>query len=138
MVFFSIFKKKQKSKRRETKVIPKISKLSQPETNKSHNEILLKLDSLAVLLRQHDIKIENKIDTAQTELSDQLLRLGVAKQITRETSIETIVRQKLSQGETKSSIVKELVGIGACSRATAYRVFDRIDMSHGEKLAVSK
>ena len=72
----------------------------------------------------------NQIQEAHCDLKDQLLTVAMAKKVVKETSLDKIVREKLSHGETKSHIVRQLIAMGACSRATAYRVLERNQMGH--------
>jgi len=101
------------------------TKLSQSlETNET-NQILARLDLMMGFLREHHSVIKKQIQEAHSDIREQLLTLATAKKIIKETSLDKIVQEKLSQGETKSQIVRQLIETGACSRATAYRVFER-------------
>ena len=101
------------------------TKLSQSlETNEA-NQILARLDVMMGFLREHHGIIKKQIQDAHSDIREQLLTLATAKIIVKETSLDKIVQEKLSQGEKKSQIVRQLIETGACSRATAYRVFER-------------
>jgi hypothetical protein len=132
-------KPKRKKYKRRKKSIPKSqyggggsqisqkieTKLSQSlETNEA-NQILARLDVMMGFLREHHGIIKKQIQEAHSDIRDQLLTLATAKKIIKETSLDKIVQEKLSRGETKSQIVRQLIETGACSRATAYRVFER-------------
>jgi hypothetical protein len=93
------------------------------------NQILARLDVMTGFLREHHNVIKNQIQETHTDLKEQLLSLGMAKRIVKETSLDKIVQEKLSQGEKRSQIVRLLVETGACSRATAYRVLGRNETS---------
>ncbi len=142
MVFKFPFRKaeaKRKKNKRRKKSIPKSqysgggsqmsqkyeTKLSQSlETNET-NQILARLDVMMGFLREHHSVIKNQIQEVHSDIREQLLTLAMAKKIIKETSLDQIVQEKLSHGETKSQIVRQLIETGACSRATAYRVFER-------------
>jgi len=94
------------------------------ETNET-NQILARLDVMMGFLREHHGIIKKQIQEAHSDIREQLLTLATAKKIIKETSLDKIVQEKLSHGETKSQIVRQLIETGACSRATAYRVFER-------------
>ena len=94
------------------------------------NQILARLDVMTGFLREHHNVIKNQIQETHTDLKEQLISLGIAKKIVKETSLDKIVQEKLSRGEKKSQIVRQLVETGACSRATAYRVIERNETSH--------
>ena len=94
------------------------------------NQILARIDVMMGFLREHHSVIKNQIQETHTDLKEQLLALAMAKKIAKETSLDKIVQEKLSQGEKKSLIVRLLVETGACSRATAYRVLERNETSH--------
>ncbi len=132
-------KPKRKKYKRRKKSIPKSrysgggsqmsqkieTKLSQSlETNEA-NQILARLDVMMGFLREHHGIIKKQIQEAHSDIREQLLTLAMAKKIIKETSLDKIVQEKLSHGETKSQIVRQLIETGACSRATAYRVFER-------------
>jgi len=131
-------KPKRKKYKRRKKSIPKSqygggsqmsqkieTKLSQSlETNEA-NQILARLDVMMGFLREHHGIIKKQIQEAHSDIREQLLTLAMAKKVVRETNLDRIVREKLSHGETKSQIVRQLIETGACSRATAYRVFER-------------
>ena len=103
------------------------TKLSQSlETNET-NQILARLDVMMGFLREHHGVIKNQIQEVHSDLKEQLLTLAMAKKVVKETSLDKIVREKLSHGEAKSQIVRQLIETGACSKATAYRVFERFD-----------
>ena len=93
------------------------------------NQFLARLDIMMGFLREHHNVIKNQIQETHTDLKEQLLSLGMAKKIVKETSLDKIVQEKLSQGKKKSQIVRLLVETGACSRATAYRVLERNETS---------
>ena len=102
----------KKKKRRTTKRKPRLK----PETarhrqsQRPDDEILMKLDGIMAILRKHDIEVKDRIE-----------QLVVARRILKESNLDEIIREKLSQGMKMKDIVKELVSQGACSRATAYR-----------------
>ncbi len=108
----------QMSQKHETKLSQSI------ETNET-NQILARLDIMMGFLREHHGVIKNQIQEAHSDIREQLLTLAMAKKIIKETSLDRIVQEKLSHGDTKSQIVRQLIETGACSRATAYRVFER-------------
>ena len=108
----------QMSQKHETKLSQNI------ETNET-NQILARLDIMMGFLREHHGGIKNQIQEAHSDIREQLLTLAMAKKIIKETSLDRIVQEKLSHGDTKSQIVRQLIETGACSRATAYRVFER-------------
>ena len=132
---------KQKKYKRRKKTIPKslysgggyqMSQKSQKHESKfsqnlETNEILAKLDILMGFFREHHSVIKNQIQEVHSDLKGQLLTLAMAKKVVRETKLDKIVREKLSRGETKSQIVRQLIETGSCSKATAYRVFERIE-----------
>ena len=93
------------------------------------NQILARLDIMMGFLREHHSIIKNQVQETHTDLKEQLLGLAMAKKIVKETSLDKIVQEKLSQGKKKSQIVRLLVETGACSRATAYRVLERNETS---------
>ena len=144
MIFKFPFRKakpKRKKYKRRKKSIPKSqlsggdsqmsqkyeTKLSQSlETNET-NQILARLDVMMGFLREHHGVIKNQIQEVHSDLKEQLLTLAMAKKVVKETSLDKIVREKLSHGEAKSQIVRQLIETGACSKATAYRVFERIE-----------
>ena len=129
---------KRKYKRRK-KILPKSgyrkgdSQISQKNEMKPSqsletadtNQILARLDIMMGFLREHHSVIKNQIQQTHSDLKEQLLTLAMAKKVIKETSLDKIVQEKLSHGETKSQIVRQLIETGACSRATAYRVFER-------------
>ena len=129
-------KAKRKNKRRKT--APKSqpcrasqisqeseTKMSQSLGTNETNQILARLDVIMGFLREHHGVIKNQIQEAHSDLREQLLALGMARKVLKETSLDKIVQKKLSQGETKSQIVRQLIDTGACSRATAYRVLEK-------------
>ena len=65
-------------------------------------------------LRKHD-----------TDMKDRIEQIAVARRILRETNLDEIIREKLSQRMAPKDIVRELVSEDACSRATAYRYVAR-------------
>ena len=89
------------------------------------NQILARLDVMMGFLREHHSVIKNQIQQTHSDLKEQLLTLAMAKKIVKETCLDKMVQEKLSRGETKSQIVRQLTETGACSRATAYCVFER-------------
>ena len=93
------------------------------------NQILARLDIMMGFLREHHNIIKNQILETHTDLKEQLLAIAMAKKIVKETSLDKIVQEKLSRGEKKSQIVRQLVETGACSRATAYRILERNETS---------
>jgi len=93
------------------------------------NQVLARLDIMMGFLREHHSVIKNQVQETHTDLKEQLLSLGMAKKIVKETSLDKIVQEKLSRGEKRSQIVRQLVETGACSRATAYRVLERNETS---------
>ena len=98
------------------------------ETNET-NQILARLEVMMGYLREHHSVIKNQIEASHSDLKQELLALGAAKQILKETKLDKIVQDQLSRGETRSQIVRQLVETGACSRATAYRVLERNEAS---------
>ena len=98
------------------------------ETNET-NQILARLDVMMGYLREHHNVIKNQVEASSSDLKQELLALGAAKKLLKETKLDRIVQEQLSRGETKSQIVRQLIETGACSRATAYRVFERNDVS---------
>jgi len=104
-------------------------KTSQNLESKETNQILARLDIIMGYLREHHNIIKDRIETSHSDLKEELLALGAAKKILKETKLDKIVQEKLSHGETKSQIVRQLVETGACSRATAYRVLARNESS---------
>ena len=133
---------KRKYKRRK-KILPKSgyrkgdSQISQKNEMKPSqsletadtNQILARLDIMMGFLREHHSVIKNQIQQTHSDLKEQLLTLAMAKKVIKETSLDKIVQEKLSKGETKSQIVRQLIEAGACSRATAYRVLERNETS---------
>ena len=133
---------KRKYKRRK-KILPKSgygkggSQISQKNEMKPSqsletadtNQILARLDVMMGFLREHHSVIKNQIQQTHSDLKEQLHTLAMAKKVVRETSLDKIVQEKLSRGETKSQIVRQLIEAGACSRATAYRVLERNETS---------
>lgn len=107
---------------------PEIKTSQNLETNET-NQILARLDVIMGYLREHHNVIKNQIEASHSDLKEELLALGAAKKILKETKLDKIVQEKLSRGETKSQIVRQLIETGACSRATAYRVFERNEVS---------
>ena len=101
------------------------TKTSQSIETAEINQILARLDVMMGFLREHHGAIKNQIQEAHSDLREQLLTLGMARKVVKETSLDRIVQEKLSQGERKSQIVRQLIETGACSRATAYRVLER-------------
>ena len=99
------------------------------------NQILARLDVITGFLREHHNVIKNQIQETHTDLKEQLLTIGMAKKIIKHTSLDKIVLEKLSQGEKKSQIVRQLVETGICSRATAYRVLGRNETSQQSKVS---
>ena len=93
------------------------------------NQILARFDVMMGYLREHHSVIKSKIEASHSDLKQELLALGAAKQILKETKLDKIVQDQLSRGETRSQIVRQLVETGACSRATAYRVLERNEAS---------
>ena len=139
---FKLTRRKVKSKRkynwRKNKVTTKsqyrkASQTSQkPEMKTSQsleindtNRILARLDVIMGYLREHHSVIKNQIEASHSDLKAELFTLGAAKKILKETKLDKIVQEKLSRGETKSQIVRQLIDAGACSRATAYRVIGK-------------
>jgi len=104
-------------------------KPSQSLENTDTNQILARLDIMMGFLREHHSVIKNQIQQTHADLKEQLLTLAMAKKVIKETSLDKIVQEKLSKGETKSQIVRQLIEAGACSRATAYRVLERNETS---------
>ena len=135
-------KPKRKYKRRR-KTIPKSgyckggSRMSQENEIKPSqsietadtNQILARLDVMMGFLREHHSVIKNQIQQTHSDLKEQLLTLAMAKKIVKETCLDKMVQEKLSRGETKSQIVRQLTETGACSRATAYRVLEKNETS---------
>jgi len=126
-------RKKPVSKSQPCKTSP-VSQASEIKPSQSletvdTNQILARLDIMMGFLREHHNVIKNQIQETHTDLKEQLLSLGMAKKIVKETSLDKIVQEKLSQGKKKSQIVRLLVETGACSRATAYRVLERNETS---------
>jgi hypothetical protein len=110
-----IFWKKKKRKTAKRKHRSSSATISQRQSQRRDDEILFKLDALMTFLRKHDMDVKDKVE-----------QLSVAKRILRETNLDDIVKQKLSQKMRPRDIVKELVSQGACSRATAYRYVSRL------------
>ena len=104
------------------------TELSQSLETSDTSQVLARLDVMMGFLREHHGIIKNQIQEAHCDLKEQLLTVAMAKKVIRETSLDKIVREKLSHGETKSHIVRQLIEMGACSRATAYRVLERNQM----------
>ena len=104
------------------------------ETNET-NQILARLDVIMGYLREHHNVIKNQIEVSHSALKEELLTLGAAKKVLKETKLDKIVQEKLSHGETKSQIVRQLIEAGACSRATAYRVFERNEVSQKSQMS---
>ena len=65
-------------------------------------------------LRKHNMDVKDRAD-----------QLAVARRVLRESNLDEIIKEKLSQGIEPKYIVKDLVSHGACSRATAYRYVSR-------------
>jgi hypothetical protein len=80
------------------------------QSQRREDEILLKLDAVMTFLRKHDMDVKERID-----------QIAVARRILRESNLDEIIRERLSQGTESKDIVKELISQGVCSRATAYR-----------------
>ena len=122
---------------------PKTSQVYQEiEKNRSQsletadtNQVLARLDIIMGFMREHHNVIKNQMQETHTELKEQLITLSTAKKIVKQTSLDRIVREKLSQGEKKSQIVRQLVEAGACSRATAYRVLERNETSQLSRMS---
>jgi len=89
------------------------------------NQILAKLDVMMGFVRAQHGEIEKRIDAIHSELAEMRFILEATRKKTKDTRLDKIVREKLSCGEKKSQIVRQLVESGACSRATAYRVLER-------------
>jgi len=79
-----------------------------------NDEILLKLDAIMTFLRKHDMNVKDRVE-----------QLAIARRVLRESNLDEIITEKLSQGIEPKGIVKDLVSQGACSRATAYRYLSR-------------
>ena len=105
-------KKKKRTKKRRTNRRYKANAGGQSQ--RRDDEILLKLDAIMTFLRKHDLDVKEKLD-----------RMAVARRILKETNLDEIVRQKLSQGMRPRDIVVECVSKDVCSRATAYRYVSR-------------
>jgi hypothetical protein len=120
-----------KSQRCKTSQVPQVTEIkpSQSLETVDTNQILARLDVITGFLREHHNVIKNQIQETHTDLKEQLLTIGMAKKVVKETSLDKIVQEKLSRGEKKSHIVRQLVETGACSRATAYRVLGRNETS---------
>ena len=104
------------------------------ETNET-NQILARLDVMMGYLREHHNVIKNQVEASSSDLKQELLALGAAKKLLKETKLDRIVQEKLSRGETKSQIVRQLIETGACSRATAYRVLERNEVSQMSQIS---
>jgi hypothetical protein len=105
------------------------TKPSQSLENTDTNQILARLDVMMGFLREHHSVVKNQIQQTHSDLKEQLFTLAMAKKVVKETCLDKIVQEKLSRGETKSQIVRQLTETGACSRATAYRVLERNETS---------
>ena len=84
------------------------------KSQRRDDEILLKLDAIMTFLRKHDLDVKGKLD-----------EIAVARRILKQTNLDEIVSQKLSQGMRPRDIVMECVSKDVCSRATAYRYVSR-------------
>ena len=113
-LFFWKKKKKKAGKPAKRRSRLKHETARRIQSEKRNNEILLKLDTIMAFLRKHDMDIKERVD-----------QLAVARRILRESNLDGIIKEKLSQGMRPKDIVKELVSQGACSRATAYRYVSR-------------
>ena len=111
-LFFWKKKKKKKIKKRKSNLKYKANKPGQSQ--RRDDEILLKLDAIITFLRKHDLDVKGKMD-----------QMAVARRILKQTNLDEIVRQKLSQGMRPKDIVMECVSKDVCSRATAYRYVSR-------------
>ena len=113
---------------------PEIKSSQNPETDET-NQILARFDVMMGYLREHHSVIKSKIEASHSDLKQELLALGAAKKLLKETKLDRIVQEKLSRGETKSQIVRQLIETGACSRATAYRVLERNEVSQMSQIS---
>ena len=108
------WKKKKKKKTKKRKPDPKHKANTPGQSQRRDDEILLKLDAIMTFLRKHDLDVKEKLD-----------QMAVARRILKQTNLDEIVRQKLSQGMRPKDIVMECVSKDVCSRATAYRYVSR-------------
>ena len=111
-VLFWKKKKKRKTARRKPRLKHETVRLTQSQ--RRDDEILMKLDAIFAFLRKHDLDVKGMVE-----------QLAVARRIIRETNLDELIKEKLSDGMRPRDIVKELVSRGACSRATAYRYVSR-------------
>jgi hypothetical protein len=109
-----LFWKKKKKKTKKRKLNLKVDSKSPGQSQRRDDEILLKLDAIMTFLRKHDLDVKEKLD-----------QMAVARRILKQTNLDEIIKQKLSQGMRPRDIVMECVSKDVCSRATAYRYVSR-------------
>ena len=106
------WKKTRKSANRRSRLKHRTAK--HRESQRRDDEILRKLDAIMTFLRKHDMDMKDRVE-----------QLAIARRVLRESNLDEIIKEKLSQGIEPKGIVKDLVSQGACSRATAYRYVSR-------------